>query len=224
MAEYIEAWLPGPSNTQFYTRTYPSKHTPPKAYLVFLHGFIEHIARHTHIHTALAARGITVFAYDLRGYGRTALDVEKRSEGSKYGRSSWEALLGDCEWAVKRVREEAGGGKVFLMGHSMVRSFLFSTLHTASLTHFIPQGGELSLTFVTRPAAPPSKETVSFLTGVIATSPFIHQSHPAPKALRWVGGKVGKISPYMMIPANVKPQVRVAFSWWGLRGLMVGCG
>jgi hypothetical protein len=34
MAEYVEAWPTGPSSTQFYTRTYPSRHTPPKAYLI----------------------------------------------------------------------------------------------------------------------------------------------------------------------------------------------
>lgn len=52
------------------------------------------------------------------------------------------------------------------------------------------------------------KAAVDSLSGVIATSPLIRQSTPAPKALKWVGGKLSVIMPNMLIPAEVKAEVR----------------
>jgi hypothetical protein len=69
-----------------------------------------------------AERGITVFAFDQRGFGRTALDDEK-SQDSAYGKTSWDEQMGDVDWAVKYAKDELAGGRpVFLMGHSMVPS------------------------------------------------------------------------------------------------------
>lgn len=45
--------------------------------------------------------------------------------------------------------------------------------------------------------------TVTNLAGVIATSPLITQTTPAPKFLRWVGGKLSTLSPYKLVPAAV---------------------
>lgn len=118
MAELVEAWLAGPNATQFYTRTYPA--ASPKAVVVFLHGFAEHIGRYTHIHPRLAQNGVAVFAFDLRGFGKTAQDTEKKSSHSSYGKTSWPENFADIEWAIKHVREEYPGVPVFLMGHSMV--------------------------------------------------------------------------------------------------------
>lgn len=117
-ATFTEAWLTSHSNTKLYTRTYTA--AEPKAVLVFLHGFCEHIGRYEHAHPKWAERGITVFTYDGRGFGRTALDKENKSKDSAYGRTSWKDQFLDIEWAIKHVREEFEGLPVFLMGHSMV--------------------------------------------------------------------------------------------------------
>ena len=70
---YSEAWLTGPSSTQFYTRTYtPVMFESTKAAIVFVHGFAEHVGRYTHFHPLLSARGIAVFTYDQHGFGLTA--------------------------------------------------------------------------------------------------------------------------------------------------------
>jgi len=71
----------------------------------------------------------------------------------------------------------------------------------------IPQGGALALAFPTRAHAPPEKETVTGLAGVIATSPLILQAKPAAKAARWIGGKASLLAPSLTIPAEVKSQV-----------------
>ena len=120
---YTEAWLPGPSGTKFYTRTYapPPSAGPPKAAVLFIHGFVEHCARYEWAHGELAAKGVAVFTYDQRGFGRTALDAEHKSKRSGYGKTSWREQLGDMEFWVRYVSGEVFPGvKLFLMGQSMV--------------------------------------------------------------------------------------------------------
>ncbi|KIL00856.1 hypothetical protein PAXRUDRAFT_128902 [Paxillus rubicundulus Ve08.2h10] len=180
MSAFTESWLVGPQETRFFTRTYcPS--SPPKAVIVFVHGFVEHIARYEHVFPTWTSRGITIFAYDQRGFGRTALDGKNRSKDSAYAKTSWKEQLEDIEWAVRHARQESSGVPVFLYGHSM--------------------GGALVLAFPTRAEAPPSKETVSGLAGIISTSPLILQAKPAAKAARWIGGKASRITPFLTIPA-----------------------
>ena len=119
---YSEAWLAGPSSTQFYTRTYtPVPLESTKAAIVFVHGFAEHVGRYTHFHPLLAARGIAVFTYDQRGFGLTAQDTKgHKSKSSEYGKTCWKDQMSDIEWAVEHTRKSFQGKPVFLMGHSMV--------------------------------------------------------------------------------------------------------
>ena len=121
-ATFTEAWLDGPDGHRFYTRTYPPTSTPqPKAVLLFVHGFADHISRYEDVHPRWAQRDIAVFAYDMRGFGRTALDAEHKSKGSSYGKTSWREQLGDMEFWVRYVSGEVFPGvKLFLMGQSMV--------------------------------------------------------------------------------------------------------
>jgi acylglycerol lipase len=119
MTAFLESWLVGPQHTQFYTRTYRPASTA-KAVVVFVHGFIEHIARYEHVFPTWSACGIAIFAYDQRGFGRTALDTEKKSKGSSYAKTSWKEQFQDIEWAINHAKSEFGSIPVFLYGHSMV--------------------------------------------------------------------------------------------------------
>ena len=126
---YTESWLVGPQSTKFYTRTY-SPPSQPKAVVVFLHGFAEHIGRYTHFHPWLAAKGIAVFAYDQRGYGLTAQDKGgNKSRDSAYGKTSWKEQMDDIAWAVQHASKTFEGVPLFLMGHSMVSLVLSTCLH-----------------------------------------------------------------------------------------------
>lgn len=111
---YVESYISGPQKTEFYTRTYAA--SPPKAVLIAVHGFNEHIGRFAHIHPSFAARGISVFAFDQRGFGLTA----KKNGG--YAKTSWKEQLEDIEWALEQGRglEGCKDLPVFLQGHSMV--------------------------------------------------------------------------------------------------------
>lgn len=134
---YAEHWLQGPQSTSFYTRLYlPSSSsntadatstppTRPKAALIYVHGFVEHVGRYDHLHSYFADHGIAVFAFDQRGFGKTALDLEHKSSGSSFGKTSGKDQLIDTEWAILHTKEEMekrgwDGVKLFLMGHSMV--------------------------------------------------------------------------------------------------------
>jgi acylglycerol lipase len=118
MSTYAESWISGPHSTQIYTRTY--KANSPKAVLVFLHGFIEHIGRYEHVHPVFAERGITVFTFDQRGFGQTATNEKHKSKDSAYGKTSRIDQLADIDWALKHAKSEFGDLPLFLMGHSMV--------------------------------------------------------------------------------------------------------
>lgn len=137
---YAEHWLQGPQSTSFYTRLYlPSSSsntadatstppTRPKAALIYVHGFVEHVGRYDHLHSYFADHGIAVFAFDQRGFGKTALDLEHKSSGSSFGKTSGKDQLIDTEWAILHTKEEMekrgwDGVKLFLMGHSMVSPY-----------------------------------------------------------------------------------------------------
>ena len=121
---YTESWLPGRDGIKFYTRTYPA-HASPRAAVIFVHGFAEYVARYEWAHGVYASRGITVFAFDQRGFGLTALDRENKSKESKYAKTSWIEQFGDIEWAIGQGRKAINGGNVpvFLVGHSMVGEY-----------------------------------------------------------------------------------------------------
>lgn len=117
---YTEAWLSGFDNHQFYTRSWPAAN--PKAAVLFVHGFADHISRYDHVHSAFAPRGIALFAYDLQGFGRTALDEEHRSPGVAYGETNRELELADVEYWLKHLARLYAGVPLFLMTYSAVRA------------------------------------------------------------------------------------------------------
>ena len=68
------------------------------------------------------ARGFAVFAYDQRGFGRTATDP-KKSPRSVYGKFTAPRQLDDIEFFLTHARTKVQEGlPVFLFGHSMVRN------------------------------------------------------------------------------------------------------
>jgi acylglycerol lipase len=118
--DYAEAWMAGVDGLQFYTRTYAA--TSPKAVLLFVHGFAEHVGRYEHVHVKYPTRGITLFTFDLRGYGRTALDAAHKSKESAYAKTSWHMQMRDIEFFAKHLAATYPGVPLFLMGHSAVCS------------------------------------------------------------------------------------------------------
>ncbi|KAF8314938.1 alpha/beta-hydrolase [Clavulina sp. PMI_390] len=160
---YSEEWVIGPKATAFYTRTYNPAEAP-KAAIVFLHGFVEHIGRYEAAFPQYSAKSISVFAFDQRGFGRTVWDEEHRSKDSKWASTHWDDQREDIIFFVKREKERVGKDiPLFLMGHSM--------------------GGGESLNFVCFPPSP--KDSMALLSGVIACSPLVRQTTPISKVTLW---------------------------------------
>ena len=124
---FEEAWLPGPDGLAFYTRTYPAVGSQPKGVALFVHGFADHIGRHEEDNKAWAAGGFTLFGYDARGFGRTALDEANRSIDSMYGKTSTQQTFQDLAWWIEHVSSQFPDLPIFLVAYSAVRDALLAT-------------------------------------------------------------------------------------------------
>ncbi|KAF8328238.1 lysophospholipase [Cantharellus anzutake] len=181
-APYKEAWITGShDNSPFYTRTYdlPDAQVRPKAHLIFIHGFIEHIGRYSSIFPGWVERGITVFAFDQRGFGLTATDKDNKSTKASYSKTSWKDQMEDISFFILRERERLGPSiPFFLMGHSM-------------------GGGEV-LGFVCAP--PVHVKALGELKGIIASAPMLRETKPSPVWQVFLGGQLAKLLPHKEVP------------------------
>lgn len=97
---------------KLYTKTWKTEGAPAKARLVFIHGFSDHINTYNNFFTTLASRGIEVYSFDQRGWGKT---VTKRSERGHTGSTT--QVLDDITAFIRTVIPSPV--PLFLMGHSM---------------------------------------------------------------------------------------------------------
>lgn len=84
----------------------------PVAKVVFIHGFSDHCNRYYELFPSLAARGIEVFGFDQRGWGRS---VRKDSEKGLTGPTS--LVVSDIVSVIKS--QISSKIPLFVMGHSM---------------------------------------------------------------------------------------------------------
>jgi alpha-beta hydrolase superfamily lysophospholipase len=81
-----------------------------------VHGASEHSGRYGRLAAALTARGLAVYAMDLRGHGRTAEETGAGRFGAGAGA---EALLDDVGLLQELMTAEHPGVPRLLLGHSM---------------------------------------------------------------------------------------------------------
>lgn len=91
-------------------RSWPSSSGAPKAVVLALHGFNDHSRAWTMPAQAWAGRGITTYAYDQRGFGRSP------HPGIWSGTDS---LVADLADAFALVRDRHADAPVFVAGESM---------------------------------------------------------------------------------------------------------
>jgi acylglycerol lipase len=107
--QHQEGVFTGVRGTQLYEQSWrPSGDA--RAAVVLVHGLKDHSANYRALAERLAQQGFAVYAFDLRGHGR--------SEGIRVWVEDFDDYLGDLEIFLGRVR---GGSKlpVLLFGHSM---------------------------------------------------------------------------------------------------------
>jgi len=167
-------WVDGPDNISFFTKRWTPAGTP-KAHVVFVHGFVEYIERYDYYFSQFAERGISVFAFDQRGFGKTG------QKTGTLGATTGAKQLSDMEFflAKEEKRLQGHNSKIFLYGHSM--------------------GGALALTYAC--LEDPSRPTLARLSGLISSSPLISQlpHEKASSALLFVGGLIGKVLPSLQM-------------------------
>src|SRR5215210_447814 len=96
LALYYQAWLPSGR---------------PRAALINLHGLGDHIGLYPSIGAHFPARDWAVYAYDMRGNGR--------SPGQRAYLRSWDEYRGDLHAFIRQVRIWQSGSPIFVLGHSL---------------------------------------------------------------------------------------------------------
>jgi len=82
----------------------------PIAHIALLHGYAEHLGRHSEVTRALVTAGYAVHLLDVRGHGQ--------SGGKRAHVDRFEDYLSDLEVFLARVREAALDRPIFLVAHS----------------------------------------------------------------------------------------------------------
>ena len=109
-AERIESFELAPDGVALRTmRWQPTE--PTWAALLLVHGLGEHAGRYDHVGRQMAAAGIDVHAFDLRGFGA--------SSGPRGYVDRWSLFHDDLEARLNDVRAASRGVPVVLYGHSM---------------------------------------------------------------------------------------------------------
>lgn len=83
----------------------------PSAAVALVHGYAEHAGRYAHVAGYLNAHDVSVYTFDLRGFGR--------SDGRRALVSSFDQLLDDLQRFLDRTRLQMPEVPLFLFGHSM---------------------------------------------------------------------------------------------------------
>jgi acylglycerol lipase len=143
-------------------RRWPTKDGSVEAVVIALHGFNDYSRAFEGPASWWAKSGLTVYAYDQRGFG----------EGPHPGHwSSTQTLAADLDDAVRAVQNTHPGKPVFLLGSSMGAAVILSALGS-------------------RPGSPQMDETRNSIKGVILVGPAVwgHSTmNPLLRFLMWLG-------------------------------------
>jgi acylglycerol lipase len=183
---YCKSWLvslASPSPIPQYTNPCQPD-TPPKAKLIFIHGFSDHINRYYDLFPYLASRGIEVHGFDQRGWGRS---VSKPAERGLTGPTS--QVLSDMVAFIKHHLPSPSSSHppVFVMGHSM--------------------GGAQVLTLMADREGRYA-DLLPRIRGWLCEAPFIGLA-PAeqPSALKvWGARLLGKVMPHAKMVHEIPPE------------------
>lgn len=83
----------------------------PKAVVIIVHGFAEHIGRYDYVAEKLNGAGYSVFRYDARGHGM--------SSGKKGHMNSYVDMVDDLYEIYNLVKNENPNMKIYTLAHSM---------------------------------------------------------------------------------------------------------
>jgi alpha-beta hydrolase superfamily lysophospholipase len=107
--------------------------------LVIMHGLKDHSARYADFAHEAAGRGYSVYAFDLRGHGRSA--------GPRVDPDDWNDYVEDLDSFLALVEAREPGSPIFLFGHSMGGAIAARTaeIHRPQLEGLILSGPALAI-------------------------------------------------------------------------------
>lgn len=111
-----KSYFKGRDGTKFYYKKDIPKE--PRAVIIVVHGFAEHLGRYEYIKDKLYESDFAVYRYDLRGHGRT--------EGEKGHIDSFNQFIEDTDELVNLAHEEFSQLPIYMLGHSMGGLITFS--------------------------------------------------------------------------------------------------
>ncbi|HEY3012737.1 MAG TPA: alpha/beta hydrolase [Gemmatimonadales bacterium] len=109
--DHRDGWFAGYDGARLFYRAWLSPTGPHRAVIVNLHGLGDHSGLYPSLGGHFPPRGIAVYAYDMRGNGR--------SPGQRAYLRSWQEYRGDLHAFIAKVREWEGDLPVFLLGNSL---------------------------------------------------------------------------------------------------------
>ena len=121
----------------------------PRARVVLVHGYAEHMGRYAHVIEALNGAGFEVHAFDLRGHGCSA--------GDRVWVDRFDQYVSDLAVFVDRVKAREPGKPVFVMGHSMGGAIV--------TTYVLTRKPDLRGLVLSAPALKPGADVSPFLIG-----------------------------------------------------------
>jgi alpha-beta hydrolase superfamily lysophospholipase len=91
---------------------------PTRGTIQIAHGLGEHNGRYSELIAVLQEAGLSVYANDHRGHGRTAASPEHFGD---FGKGGFDLLVADMLELTRIAQEENPGKPFILLGHSMGR-------------------------------------------------------------------------------------------------------
>lgn len=117
-------WISMDDGTRLYLRRWSdTAASKPRAAVHIVHGMAEHSGRYSAIARSLVSEGIEVWAADMRGHGKTALEGgNDPGRGGLLGHcadsESFTRVCSDIDAINRTIMKERPGVPLFLMGHS----------------------------------------------------------------------------------------------------------
>lgn len=162
----------------------------PKAIVCFIHGLGEHSGRYDHVFKVFTASNIAVFAFDQRGFGRTAMltpeSGERIAARTSVGDSGgWQVSMDDIWRACTFTRSLYPDATIpmFLMGQSM--------------------GGLEAVCFAMDYCSATETSDKIHIAGCLAMSPAFAPGSHIPYLKKKMGGLLSKVLGSVNIPTDL---------------------
>lgn len=108
--KHAEEAFTGFGSIQLLARSWQPK-SESRAAVIIVHGYADHSRRYTHVAECFVRQGLSVFAYDQRGHGR--------SDGKRAFVKSFDEYIDDLGIFVDLIHARVHTRPLFIFGHSM---------------------------------------------------------------------------------------------------------